>query len=118
MMEQTNAGKAHYHTILVAGIDNIVITNRSTWLSDILNARLMGTLDVVTEGEECIGAKAYIGILIQPCSLLFTGEDLRFYSEESLPCTIFQNIHVILTDIEIDCVITIRTTNIITERKI
>ena len=90
MMEQTNAGKAHYHTILVAGIDNIVITNRSTWLSDILNARLMGTLDVVTEGEECIGAKAYIGILIQPCSLLFTGEigridDTRFI-ETTLMC--------------------------------
>jgi hypothetical protein len=54
MVEQANASECHCDTVLVASLDDIVITNRTTCLSDELNARLVSALDVVAEWEERI----------------------------------------------------------------
>ena len=63
MVEQTDSCKRHYHVVFVAGCDDILITNRSARLCDVLNTTLMRTLDVVAEGEECIGSKGNTGHL-------------------------------------------------------
>ena len=65
MMEQTQACKTHHHTIFVAGCDHMVITDRSARLCHIVHATLVGTLNIVAEGEEGIGSKGHIRILIQ-----------------------------------------------------
>lgn len=54
MMEKTDACECHSNTILVASIDNIVITNRTSCLSNVLHSALVSSLDVVTKWEESI----------------------------------------------------------------
>ena len=54
MVEQTNTGECHRHSVFIAHIDHIVVTDRSTRLCDILYAALVGTFDIVTEREESI----------------------------------------------------------------
>jgi hypothetical protein len=54
MMEQSYTGKGHCNAILVACVDDMVITHTSASLGNIFYSTLMGTLYVVTEWEECI----------------------------------------------------------------
>lgn len=56
VMEKANACECHRDAVLVTCIDNMVIANAAACLSYVTHATLMGTLDVVTEGEEGIGA--------------------------------------------------------------
>ena len=52
MMEEAHTCERHCDAILVAGINNIVVANRTACLSDVLYAALVRTLDVVAEREE------------------------------------------------------------------
>ena len=54
MVEQTYASKGHGDAILVARHDNMVVAHRATGLSNELNTALVGTLNIVAEGEEGI----------------------------------------------------------------
>ena len=54
-MEQSYAGERHSHAVLVAGLDNVVVADRAARLCDVLNARLVSALDIVSEGEERVG---------------------------------------------------------------
>ena len=56
MMEQSYAGECHGDAVLVAGHDNMVVADAAASLGNELYATLVGTLDVVTEGEERIRA--------------------------------------------------------------
>ncbi len=58
-MEKSDSCKCHHHSILIAGIDNCVITDRSARLCNIFHATLMCTLNIITEREECIGTKLH-----------------------------------------------------------
>ena len=53
-MEQAQTGKGHGDTVLIAGFDNIVITNGTTCLGNILHAAAMSAFNVVAEGEESV----------------------------------------------------------------
>ena len=55
VMEQTDSCKCHRHVVLVAALDDSVVTNRSARLCDVLDAALVCALDVVAEREEGIG---------------------------------------------------------------
>ena len=51
MVEQTNTGECHRHSVFIAHIDHIVVTDRSTRLCDILYAALRSEERRV--GKEC-----------------------------------------------------------------
>ena len=53
-MEQPYARERHGNAVLVAGFNDIVVAYAAASLSNIFNSALVGTLDVVTEGEEGI----------------------------------------------------------------
>ena len=57
MMEQTDTRKGHSYAILVARHDDMIVTYRTTSLSNKLHSTLMGTLNVVAKGEEGIAAQ-------------------------------------------------------------
>ena len=67
VMEQTDSRKAHRNTMLVAGFNDLSVTDRSTRLCDILHAASECTLNIIAEWEERIGAKRYISCLGKPC---------------------------------------------------
>ena len=58
MVEKTDSRECHCDIVLVAGIDNIVITDRSTRLCNVFYAALVCAFDIVAEWEECVRTKA------------------------------------------------------------
>lgn len=71
--------------------------------------RFVCALNIVAKWEECIRSQCHIGIFIQPCTLLFCGKYRRFYLKNLLPCTICKDIHIILTHVQINGIVTVRT---------
>ena len=57
--------------------DNILITDGTARLCDILNAALVSALNVVAEGEEGIGTQGNAGQLIQPCAFFFSRKNWK-----------------------------------------
>ena len=88
MVEQTNTGECHRHSVFIAHIDHIVVTDRSTRLCDILYAALVGTFDIVTEREEGVRAEGHILHLVEPCAFFLFCEYRRFFGEYFLPLTV------------------------------
>ena len=54
MMEKSDTGECHGYTILVAGVYDMVVTHTASCLRYVLHSTLVGTLHIVTEGEEGI----------------------------------------------------------------
>lgn len=54
MMEESYASKCHGNAVLVASVDNMVITDRTACLCDILHSALVGALDVIAKWEESV----------------------------------------------------------------
>ena len=75
MMEQSHTSECHGYTILVTGLDNIVVTNAATSLCNVFHSALVSTLDVVTEWEEGITTQANTCVLCNPCFLLLISEE-------------------------------------------
>ena len=111
MVEQSHACEGHCDAVFVAGHDDMIITDAAASLGDELHATLMGTLDVVTEGEEGIRPKGHLRVLGNPGFLLFHRQHLGLTGEELLPSTIAQHVVVlVLRDIDIDGVVAVSTT--------
>ena len=55
-MEQTDTGHGHGDPILVAGIDDVLVTDAAAGLGHVFHAAAMGPFDVVPKGEEGVGA--------------------------------------------------------------
>ena len=118
MVEQPYAGEGHCYAILVASLDNIVVTNRAAGLCYVLDTALVGTLYVVAEREEGVAAEAYACVLGYPCLLLLHGEHLRLLLEELLPCALCQHVVVLLADVNVDCVVAVGTAYAVNERQV
>ena len=59
-MKQSDAGKAHCHTIFIAGFDYIIISDGAAGLGDVFHAASVCSLDIVSKREEGIGAECHI----------------------------------------------------------
>ena len=116
MVEQSHASECHGNAVLVAGHDDMVVTHAAASLSNVLYATLVGTLNVVTEGEEGIRAESHLGVLGYPLLLLCHRQYLRLLREELLPSTIAQHVVVlVLRDVYIDGVVAVSTTDTLLE---
>ena len=82
----------------------MIVTDGSARLSDVLNAALSCSLDVITEGEECVGTECYIVVLLKPLLLLFLCKYFGLNLEELLPSALGKNVVVLIGDIDIDSV--------------
>ena len=56
MVEQAHTSKGHSNAVFVAGHNDMVVTHGAASLGDILHTALVGTLNVVAEGEEGVAA--------------------------------------------------------------
>ena len=54
MMEKANTGECHGDAVFVASHDHMIVAHRAAGLGNELHTALMGTLDIVAEGEERI----------------------------------------------------------------
>ena len=88
MMEESDAREGHSHVVLIASHNDMIISDGAAGLCNILNAALIGSFDIVTEWEECIGTERNVSILGKPLFLLGICENFRLLLEQSLPCAI------------------------------
>ena len=77
----------------------------------------MRSLDVVAEREERVGPEGNSLHGVEPCALLLACEYRRLYLEELLPLALCKHIHIILTDIKINSVVAVCTSDTIHELK-
>ena len=54
MVEQPHSGERHGDAVLVASLDNIVVTYAAASLGDVFNSALVGALAIVTAWAESI----------------------------------------------------------------
>ena len=118
MVEQTNTGECHRHSVFVAHIDHVVVTDISTRLCDILYAALVGTFDIVAEREEGVRSESHILHLVEPCALLLFREYRRLLREDFLPFAVSKNIHILVPDINVNGVVAVRTFDLVDKRKV
>ena len=119
MMEQPDACKRHSDAVFVASHDDMIVADAATSLGDELHATLMGTLDIVAEGEEGIRAEGYLRVLGYPGFLLFHRQHLWLRLEELLPGTVAKHVVVfVLRDIHVDGVVAVGTANTIHEGQV
>ena len=114
-MEQADAGECHCDIVLVAGLDDIVVTDRTAGLCNVSNNGLLCTLDVVTEREECVRSKTHIGILCKPCLLLLDGKYRRLYLEDALPLTLAEYVLILIADVNVDRIVTVSAADVVYE---
>ena len=87
-MEQTDAVEDHGHAVSVAGVDDVVIADGTARFSDIADAALVGSFNVVAEREESVGTQGNACVLCQPFFLFFNSQRFRLFCEEVLPCAV------------------------------
>ena len=51
------AGKDHFHVMLIAVVNGLLVFYRSSWLDDALDSCLMGFLNAIGKWEERIGSQ-------------------------------------------------------------
>ena len=76
-MEQAHAREGHSDAVLVAGHDDMVVAHRATSLGNELHAALVGTLNVVAEGEEGVAAAGHPTLGGDPGFLFLRRKHLR-----------------------------------------
>lgn len=118
MMEQAQAGHGHGDIVFIARFDDIVVADRAAGLGDVVDAAAMGPFNVVAKGEEGIAAQGYAVELGDPGFLFFPCERFRFFREQVLPDAVGQDVFVVIGDVDVDGVVTVRTADIVAERQV
>ena len=106
-MEQSHACKCHCHAESVAGFNDIIVTNGAAGFCNIAYAALCRTFNIITEGEEGIGAKRNTLDRGKICFLFFLCQRFRLFGEQCLPCAICQNVLIIIGNIDINGIISV-----------
>ena len=101
MMEEANVSKRHGDAVLIACIDNIIVTDATACFCNVFYTTLVSTLDVVAEWEESVATYRYTLVLGNPSLLLLAGQWLRLLCEELLPNAILQYILPLVRDIDV-----------------
>ena len=109
MVEQTHAGEGHDDAVLVALLDDQIVTDGAAGLGDVLDTGSHTALDGVGEGEECVGTQSNSVTGIQPCTLLFGSQRLGTDGEVVLPDTLSADIFLVAVDVAVDDIVTAGT---------
>ena len=117
-MEQPDPRKRHGHAIFIADLDDVVVTDRTAWLGNVFNTALMGSFNVVSKGEEGVGAQGHILHLIQPCPLFFSCEYRRLLCKDLFPLAVCQYVHILVSDVNVDGIIPVGPFDLIDKRKV
>ena len=108
-MEQPDSCKCHHHTVLVAALYHRIIPHGSPWLCNIFYTALMGSLNIVGEGEKGIAPQSHILHFIKPCALFLPREHGGLFFEGSLPDALRQYIHILIPYINVNSVVPVRS---------
>ena len=117
-MEEANVSKRHSDAVLVAGINNMIVTDTTACFCYVFNTTLMSTLNIVAEWEESITTYRYTLVLGNPSLLLLAGQWLRLLCKELLPNAVCKYILIIVRNVNINSVISVRSADIVNKREV
>lgn len=112
MVEQADACERHCDVVLVAGIDYVIVTDGAARLRNVLYAAAVCALNVVAEREECVRAEGNAVQGFQPSRFFLAGDRFRLNGEELFPNTVCKNVHIIIRNINVDGVVSVRTADV------
>ncbi len=117
MMEQSDAGEAHYHIVLIGCFDHVIIPDGTAGLCYIFYSALMSSFNIISEREESIRSESHILHAVKPCSLSFACEHFGTYLECLLPYIISDHVHIFLAYIQIDRIVPVSSAYTVYELK-
>ena len=59
MVEKSHSGKCHGDIVFVTAFDHKIVPDGTARLNNVRSAAPVGTLDIIAEGEESVGADRY-----------------------------------------------------------
>ena len=95
----------------------MIVPDRSARLGNVSHTALFSSLDVVAEWEESVRTKANACVLCKPFLLFSLSEHLRLYLECVLPYALSQYIIMLVRNVNVDSVISVRTSYVVNELK-
>ena len=117
-MEQAETGEGHDHVHVVAGFDDEVIADGAAGLCDVGDAGLVVTLNVVREREERVRTDGDTGDGREVRSLVFAEERSRLFGEQGFPFSIADDVFIVLGQVDVDGVVSLRTADTVFEREV
>ena len=117
MVEQPHSGKGHGNIALVALFNDQIVPDGAAGLGNVADTGGAGTLDIVSKGEESVGAQAHAGEGVQKFPLFRLGQGLGTGREIVLPDAIGANVLFIAVDIAVNDIVPVRTAEIAAERQ-
>lgn len=108
VMEQSDAGKRHNHSVLIAGLNNMIVANGTAGLCHVFHPASVGSFDIVAKREEGVGAQGNAAKLIEPCSFFIMSEYFGLYLENILPSALRKYVHIVLADVVVNGVVSVR----------
>ena len=118
MMKQTDTGKCHCYAIFITSLYNMIITYRTSCLRLCNLHHSCAHVQYCHRMEKTHQNPAQHLSMYQPRTFLLTSQNLRLFSKELLPNTIGQYIFVIITDIDINCIVAVGTSYFLHPRQI
>jgi len=109
MVEKSHSRHSHRHAVLIADLDDVIVSDRSAGLRDNGNAALLRSFDIITEWEERVGAQRNACNSVKVCSLLCLCEGLGLSGKECLPNAVSEDVIALVGDINVDSVISVGT---------
>ena len=118
-MEQPDAAERHGNAVLIAGVNDLLVADRAAGLDNGGHAGAAGTLDVVAEGEEGVGAQADTGDVAAgtpsfPPRSGAAGCSVKVSAQTSSPMTSSG----VVADVHINGVVAVGLGNIVTEGQV
>ena len=96
MMEKSESRKCHGNAVAITSLYDKIVANRAAGLGNIGNTAACGTLNIITEGEECVAAYACALAGAEILLLFLSGEGLGTGGEEVLPDSVGKQVFLCL----------------------
>lgn len=98
-------GKGHYQLVFITAVDDLLVPDGSSRLSNIGDPTLQGSLNIIREGEKGIRSQGNSFYPGEELFLSLGSQDLGLPAEVFLPNPILTNIFLVLIDVAVDDVI-------------
>ena len=108
MMEEAQAGEDHGDSKGVTSIDDGLIADGTSRLSDVGNTAAACPSNVIVKGEEGIACQRNAGHVFQPVLFFLGSEGGRPFCKEVLPYIVPDDVLIIFAQIYVDGIIPIR----------
>lgn len=118
MVEKTKTGEGHRNAVAVAGLNDLIISNRAARLGDVGDTALSCTLDIVSEGEESVRSERNPLKTVKPSALRLPGKGRGLKRKYAFPATVTKQILALIADVDINRVVALRAAYLRAEGKL